>query len=457
MGLAHSLEESRIFRVASKVVDFVRIVSKVVQFFDGLAVRHEELRRGRELTFGVHAPNLLHRRALLRRIHVLVVRLERLVIANIAVAFVADAANDIVALVHPVPGAVDKFARLRQVRTEERPALHVVGNLHSREIHHRRPEVDGADEPVVPAARLRLAARAEFLGNANDQRDVRARIVQPAFGTRQADPVIGPEKDNRILVEPIFFEPGKQIAGPGIHRRDQLVIAFPILSHDGRVGIIRRQVQLIRVLALGRLEIFGDAFIFGLTGDAAFMAAGEIEDRKERPVFFAISPMRLIVRLIPGVAEVAGLVIGLGIVRAVIARPPEIGSEGLDVDRQLGVASHMVSANRRLIHAGNDSRATRCADAGGCKGVRITHAFPGQPVEIRRNGMFIAEAAQVRTDILAGEPKDVGLFTSCLPRPDRAGQRPRGYIEASSLKKMSSTEGRLYGLRAGPHHCSSSF
>jgi len=128
----------------------------------------------------------------------------------------------------------------RQIRSEERPALHVARNLQTREIHDRRPEVDRADKPVVAPARLTLSGCAEALGNADDQGDMRARIVQPTFRTRQADAMIGPEKHNRIFIESILFELFEQAAGPGIHRGDELVVALPVLSHDRRVGVIRR-------------------------------------------------------------------------------------------------------------------------------------------------------------------------------------------------------------------------
>ena len=65
-------------------------------------------------------------------------------------------------------------------------------------------------------------------------------------------------------------------------------------------------------------------FVFSLAGNAAFVAASEIEYRKKRLPFLAPPPMGLAAGLIPGVLGRAKLIIRFGIIRAVIARLAQV-------------------------------------------------------------------------------------------------------------------------------------
>ena len=74
------------------------------------------------------------------------------------------------------------------------------------------------------------------------------------------------------------------------------------------------------------------------------------------------------------------------------------------MSRQPGFASHMVGADRRLVHAGNNPRTTWRANAGSRKGACVAHAFRRQLIEMRCDSVLVAETTQVRTDILTGQP-----------------------------------------------------
>ena len=104
-------------------------------------------------------------------------------------------------------------------------------------------------------------------------------------------------------------------------------------------------------------------FVFSLAGNAAFVAASEIEYRKKRLPFLAPPPMGLAAGLIPGVLGRAKLIIRFGIIRAVISRIAQGLRERPDGHWQLRPAAHVVCTQRRLVHAGDNSRPARCAHA----------------------------------------------------------------------------------------------
>ena len=46
--------------------------------------------------------------------------------------------------------------------------------------------------------------------------------------------------------------------------------------------------------------------------------------------------------------------------------------------------------------------------------MREAHALFGEAIEVRRDGMRIAIAAEMRADVLGGEPENVGPGLRCL-------------------------------------------
>ena len=48
-------------------------------------------------------------------------------------------------------------------------------------------------------------------GKVDDERNSGARVVKPAFGARESDAVVGPEKDDGVFGEAVFLELGKKV------------------------------------------------------------------------------------------------------------------------------------------------------------------------------------------------------------------------------------------------------
>ena len=153
--------------------------------------------------------------------------------------------------------------------------------------------------------------------------------------------------------------------------------------------------------------------------------------------------MCLTARLVPGIAQIAGLVIGFGLVRAVVSGLAQISAKGLYHGGQFGAAPHVLGSNCCLIHAGDDSRATGCADTCCGEGISVSHALAGQFIDVRRDCIGVSEAADVRAYIFARKPQDVGLDISRRLSPGRAGQHVHRRAEADGLEKTAPTAHHL--------------
>ena len=172
MDLAHSLQPLDVFRLTGEVSNLMGILLQIIQFLCRFKRCHKQRRRLGHVARGMDAPDLFHGGALLRRVHVLVIRLQRLIIANVAIARPAHTADDVVPLIHPIAGAIHKLARGIM---DERPTLHMLGHRQSGQLQHGRTEINGTHQPTI---HCRLTA-----GHAHNQRHARAGIVQPTFGS----------------------------------------------------------------------------------------------------------------------------------------------------------------------------------------------------------------------------------------------------------------------------------
>ena len=61
----------------------------------------------------------------------------------------------------------------------------------------------------------------------------------------------------------------------------------------------------------------------------------------------------------------------------------------------------------RRVHAGDEARPARGAHAGDAEGVGVAHRRLREGVEVRRDRVRVAVAAEVRAHVLAGDPEDV--------------------------------------------------
>ena len=194
--------------------------------------------------------DFLHGGALFRRVHVLVVRLEGFVVPDVSKTFAANASDHIVSLVHAVARTIHILARRRQIAPQEGLPLHVVRDLHAGKIHHGRPEIDRTDQPIIRGIGHALAADSVRRRNTHHQGDMGARVIQPSFRARQAHAMVRPEEYDGIVVQAIRLQLAYQVPCPGVHGRDQFVVALPVFTCHRRVRIIGRQCQPVRVLSL---------------------------------------------------------------------------------------------------------------------------------------------------------------------------------------------------------------
>jgi hypothetical protein len=150
----------------------------------------------------------------------------------------------------------------------------------------------------------------------------------------------------------------------------------------------------------------------------------EIEDREERLALRAVLPMRLAAAGVPRRPQIhLHVVIGLGVVRAVIAGAAKVLRIGPDRIGQRHLRPHVFGAQRRRPHAGDQHGASRRADRRGRPGVGVAHAAGRQFIEMRRDGIVVTIAAQVRPVVLAGDPEHVRAACGLVCRTTRGEQQ----------------------------------
>ena len=148
------------------------------------------------------------------------------------VAVVADRADDVADLVHPIASRVDVPASRIGVGPEHDAPLDVRGDPGAGHGEHGRREVGEAHELVPHLARRETAGPAHHEGNA------KTRIVGPALGPRQAVAVVGGEDDEGVVHEAVLLELREQATDLPVHERDVVVVAGDVGAHDRRVGVI---------------------------------------------------------------------------------------------------------------------------------------------------------------------------------------------------------------------------
>ena len=122
--------------------------------------------------------------------------------------------------------------------------------------------------------------------------------------------------------------------------------------------------------------------------------------------------MSLATGLIPSILVVFELIVSFGVVGAKVTSVSQVDWERLDEIWQLSGASHVVRADRRLVHSGDDAAATRRANAGRCKRVCVANALAGQLVNGWSDRVRIAVAAEMGANVFGGKPQDVWLVGS---------------------------------------------
>ena len=397
LGGAQTFQDGPVFRIGGQVVDFMRISVDIVKLFNGLARTGKKGGGGGQFTLGLHAANLLHGGALLRRIHVLIVRAREFEVAQIAIARVAHGADHVIALVHAIANAVDVLARL-QAGAEERLTVHVRRHRQAAEVEHGGAKIDQADQRIADAIERGLAHGAQRLRHAHDERDAGAAFIQPALGARKADAVVAPEEDDGVVFEAGVGDLFELVAQPVVHRREALVDVGPVATGFGSIGVVGRQGgELAGVLQLVELQTLDVGRVGGAApGIAALMRHLLIEDGKEGLAGRAIAPVRFGRVLVPGCGRHGKVVVGLRVVRAIVAGVAQILREAAHAGRKLDAAAHVHGAQSAGVDAGDDAGARGRADASHGIGAGEAYAFFRERVGVRGDGVRIAVAAKHR-------------------------------------------------------------
>ena len=118
----------------------------------------------------------------------------------------------------------------------------------------------------------------------------------------------------------------------------------------------------------------------------------------------AVAPVRLAAGVVPGARGSLELVVLLRVICAVITRRTQSNWEGLDVLRQSGRATHVVRTECGLIDPGDDAASAGSAHTGRGKGPSVANSLGGELVDVGRDRVRVAVAADVSADVLAREP-----------------------------------------------------
>jgi len=290
-------------------------------------------------------------------------------------------------------------------------ALHVFGNLHPGQGKQRGREVDETDQPIVDRARRPRRQMTPLGREADDQRHVQPAVVEPALASRHAPAVVAVEKHDGIVRQAVFFELAQNLAYLAVHCTDAVVVSGHIAADHRRVGIERRQLDPGRIMAcfprqrsqqVSRLVAHVDLPKLPLMG------GHDVEHRHERLAWFTPPPMAPRRVVVPDARRLGEVVILFAGVHTVVAHLAQIHGIGLDEIGDLHRAVAQVrSAHATRPHAGDQARSGGRARRSRGKRPGVAYASGGQGVEIGRDRLEIAEAAQVGVHIFAGDPEDV--------------------------------------------------
>jgi hypothetical protein len=236
-------------------------------------------------------------------------------------------------------------------------------------------------------------------GEVDDQRHVQTRIARPTFAPRHARTVIAVVEDDRVVGETVRLQFAQNATDLRIHHREPVVILRPVPPHLGQVRMIRRHAHPGGIMDAVR-RVNG-------VPELAFVADGEVEHRKERLARLAVAVMRAGRGLVPDARRFDQVVVLLAVVRAIVTGLAQELREHLHKIRQPHLAAHVLGTGGWRIDARNDRRAGRRAHRCRRPRAQVTHPARRQLVEVRRGGVGVAVATELRPVVLAGHPEDV--------------------------------------------------
>ncbi len=241
---------------------------------------------------------LLHYRHFLHVRDSLSVGYVRGEVSNVAVAFVARSAYEIVAFsVHSIASAEDVFRPVCFLIAKYNPALHRRGDLNAGEAQDGWGKINEVYELIADAAGH------DCLWCADDERDTEAGIIRPAFASWQAAAMVAPEENDGTFGEAVSIEFVKDIAELFVHCSDVVVVLCEVAPDDRSIGVVRRDFDLC-----GIVDSFFDVPAF------AFMRNGEVDDGEKRCIFGAVFVAPVAPFGVPCGERRGKLVIGLSVI-----------------------------------------------------------------------------------------------------------------------------------------------
>ena len=237
--------------------------------------------------------------------------------------------------------------------------------------------------------------------------------------------MVAPEEDDGVVFEADVGDLFELVAEPIVHGGEALVDVGPVAARFRRIGVVGRQggelaglLQLVGLQALDIGRMGGTA-----AGIAALVRYLLIEDGEEGLTGGAIAPVRLRRAFVPSRGGNGKVVVGLRVVRTVVAGVAQVLREATYVGRKLDAAAHVHGAQGAGVHTGDDAGARGRADASHRIGAGEAYTFFRQRVGVRGDRVRIAVAAKHGARVLKGEPEDVGSLTRLLGRERQSRQK----------------------------------
>ena len=267
--------------------------------------------------------------------------------------------------------------------------------------------------------------------------------------------MVAREDDHRAVGHSGLLERLQHLADLVVDRRHQVVVVGQVAAHDGRVRMIGRNAEPGRVVAFaGRERGQVPRHLGSRCANLALVRGLDVEEPEERPVAGnGARPVGHDVKR-PGRHREIEVGLAVGGPRRPADRVAGLSQKLREHRRRLQQGRpHVVRADARGIAPGDQPRAAGGADRGVREGPGEPHALASQPVQIRRDRVRVAVAAQLGAHVLAHDPDHV---RPVVDRAFRAGQSHNDQAQAQPGGDQTSggvslgKPGSRFGTRRSP-------
>ncbi len=304
------------------------------------------------------------------------------------------------------------------------------GGVQPGQVHDCGGEVHEAHRLRQPAARLGGRQVLPLLRKPHNERHTGAGIEQVALAAGQHAAVVAVVENDGIVRHAALLQLLDPPADLLIYLLNAVVVLRHVLPDFGQIGMIRRHVDFARIVPQ----------IVVVLEQHALVGGAVVEHREERLPFLAVLVVGLPAGLVPGVLPRARdffrIVIGLGIVGAVVSRGAHQQGEVFCKVGNVVAAPHMQRAQTAGVHTRDYRAPGRRTHRRVRESIFVKHALGGHLVQVWRGGHLIAVAPQPGAGILADHPQDVRTvfpLHAGLQSP-REQQRPQS--RATCLQKI---------------------